>query len=240
MTSLHNLYRHIKKIFRVFVILTNMVKLEVDRKCRHSCKPTCCILCQILPYNHLTYNGRNSPGNFTFLKDDKKSQVDLFLTNTYGRQHVTNFEIIDTCFHLSDHLSIAETLKLPKTANLKSLIFRSASLADSFTQFTMKPNNTKISHINPHQAIYYLQNPSILSEIEAAIHHGDISEIVDTLHKHMTTASSKSKTVLQKNNYPTMCQEIDCSIKKCDAKYKIYMEYITGEKLCHEHRRNSS
>ncbi len=31
-----------------------------------------------------------------------------------------------------------------------------------------------------------------------------------------------------------MCQEIDRSIKKCDAKYKIYMEYLTGEKPYHD------
>ncbi len=35
-------------------------------------------------------------------------------------------------------------------------------------------------------------------------------------------------------NFIYNLRKIDCSIKKCDAKYKIYMEYLTGEKPYHD------
>ena len=63
-----------------------------------------CELHWILPLNHCCYYKKLWDGKFTYHKAGKSSQIDFIFTNQHGHKYITDFEIIDKSWHLSDHL----------------------------------------------------------------------------------------------------------------------------------------
>ena len=59
----------------------------------------------MFPINH-KYRNKVYHGDFTYIKNDKKSQIDFALTNKEGRKCILSFEVKRTNWHTSDHRPI--------------------------------------------------------------------------------------------------------------------------------------
>ena len=57
----------------------------------------------IAPLNHLIGKRKNFPGDFTYFKADKKSQIDYVCTNRIGVNFIDDFVIPEGYWHISDH-----------------------------------------------------------------------------------------------------------------------------------------
>ena len=64
-----------------------------------------CRINKILPINHLTYKNKIFAGDFTYIKSEKKSQIDFCLTNEEGREYIADFNVLTYSWHLSDLFS---------------------------------------------------------------------------------------------------------------------------------------
>ena len=79
------------------------------------------LLTGVCELNNCCYYGKLWDGNFTYHKAGKSSQIDFIFTNQHGRKYITDFKIIDTSWHLSDHLPLALHLRLISTPTKKSV-----------------------------------------------------------------------------------------------------------------------
>ena len=87
---------------------------------------------RILPLNHCCYYDKHWDGKFTYHKAGKSSQIDFIFTNQHGRKYITDFEIIDKSWHLSDHLPLALHLRLTFQISTDMLFARAVELNNSF------------------------------------------------------------------------------------------------------------
>ena len=90
-----------------------------------------CTVGRVMPVNHLIYNGKEFPGNFTYVKSDKRSQIDFVLTSSVGREYVEDYGIIENDWHLSDHRPIMLVLLISKSVNISSILPRAIELNES-------------------------------------------------------------------------------------------------------------
>ena len=67
-------------------------------------------------------------GHWTYIKDNRKSQIDFLLSNNKGRQNVIAFNVITIGWHFSDHLPIGAVINFPCYINVLSLLARAKSL----------------------------------------------------------------------------------------------------------------
>ena len=85
-----------------------------------------CTSASIFPLNHLKQ--KKFTGDFTYYKADKKSQIDFVYTNKAGLKHITELNIPNEDWHLSDHRPIMIDLKTPKYVNCAALLQRAKDL----------------------------------------------------------------------------------------------------------------
>ena len=62
----------------------------------------------IFPINHLKYKRATFEGNFTYHKNEKRSQIYFALTNSTARSNISSFKVVDQDWHMSDHRPILE------------------------------------------------------------------------------------------------------------------------------------
>ena len=56
--------------------------------------PELCKVGGIMPINHLRLNNKEFSGDFTYIKSNKKSQIDYILTDKNGPKYVKDFNVI--------------------------------------------------------------------------------------------------------------------------------------------------
>ena len=71
-----------------------------------------CRINKILPINHLTNKNKIFAGDFTYIKSEKKLQIDFCLTNEEGRKFITNFNVLTYSWHLSNQLSMVTSTEI--------------------------------------------------------------------------------------------------------------------------------
>ena len=99
-----------------------------------------CELQKVLPLNHCCYYDQVWDGKYTFYKAGKRSQIDFIFTNHEGRRRIIDFKIIDTSWHLSDHLPLSLKLRLPHQISTDMLLARAMELGDSFHPVSKVPS----------------------------------------------------------------------------------------------------
>ena len=67
-------------------------------------------------------------GKLTYHKANKSSQIDFVFTNKEGRKQITQFSIIETKWHLSDHLPLVLKLNLPFRISTNMILARAIEL----------------------------------------------------------------------------------------------------------------
>ena len=90
-----------------------------------------CTVGRVMPVNHLIYEGKEFPGNFTYVKSDKRSQIDFVLTSSVGREYIKDYGIIENDWHLSDHRPIMLVISISKSVNINSILPRAIELNES-------------------------------------------------------------------------------------------------------------
>ena len=81
-----------------------------------------------MPINHLMYNSKEFPGDFTHIKADMKSQIKFALTDRNGRKLIQEFNIIQENWHLTDHKPIELKLSLNMNIDSSTLYLRDVDL----------------------------------------------------------------------------------------------------------------
>ena len=74
--------------------------------------------------------------NSAYHKAGKSSQIDFIFTNQHGRKYITDFEIIDKFWHLSDRLPLALNLRLTFQISSDMLLARAMELNNYFQPIT--------------------------------------------------------------------------------------------------------
>ena len=81
-------------------------------------------------------------GDFTYHKNEKKSQIDLVLTNKSGRNDMTSFQIIDCDWHISDHKLIFLDIHVDSTVSSNAILVTAENL-----NYEYSPNEIKIQRL---------------------------------------------------------------------------------------------
>ena len=98
-----------------------------------------CELLKILPLNHCLYKKNEFEGNWTYFKANRKSQIDLVLTNSKGCMMISVFNIIKSGWHFSDYLPIEIEIIVPSLINATTILLRARSLNEDCNKLTVKP-----------------------------------------------------------------------------------------------------
>ncbi len=82
----------------------------------------------VLPLNHLIKGNSILPGQFSYFKAGKKSQIDFVLTNNASLNYVTHYSFINVGWHVSDHIPLSLHVNLPRKIPLNVLVVRASEL----------------------------------------------------------------------------------------------------------------
>ena len=127
-----------------------------------------CVGGDIFPINHLLYRNKEFPGDFTYLKGDKKSQIDFAYTCKHALEYITKFEIHKENWHISDHRSIAITMSAPKYISCANMLRRAKDVNYEFDPLLFIPKRF-LSNYNSTSFKNFLQNN--FTDIENSILH---------------------------------------------------------------------
>ena len=97
----------------------------------------------VYPLNHLKYKGKTFHGDFTYYKNNKKSEIDYVLTDNTGKRFVEKFQIIDNNWQISDHRPISIEIRIDSTTSIDILLARAENL-----NFVFDENSTEIKRFN--------------------------------------------------------------------------------------------
>ncbi len=176
-----------------------------------------CELHKLLPLNHCCYYDKVWDGKHTYHKAGKNSQIDFVFTNQNGRKYIIDFKIIDSAWHLSDHLPLSLNLSLPLQISADMLFARSMELAEDSKPVTQLPSyrfNFNIEH-----ASQDLQEK--FSIILESCNSNSPDTIIQTLENCMIPILKENKL---KSN-PSINNIIDEDLNmECDTLFNIYME----------------
>ena len=91
------------------------------------------------------YN-KTFPGDFTYYKTEKKSQIDYVFTTRAGMKFVKNFSICNESWHLSDHRPLCLEIKANEAINCHGLLRRAQDLNYEFDPQLNKPTRYLASY----------------------------------------------------------------------------------------------
>ena len=175
-----------------------------------------CKFHQMLPLNHCLYYNQHWVGKFTFYKAGRQSQIDFCITTNKGRKCVQNFEIIDTGWHLSDHLPLSLSLLLPCEINVYTLLLRSKQLGESSTMTSLKSFRFNFHFLRAKSSLED-KVPMRMDAIEECSPDGFIQTLEDILNPILRSNKIKLGTA---SKYMDASKEV---LKHCDD---LYLEYL--------------
>ena len=86
----------------------------------------------VFPVNHLHYKQKIFNGDFTYIKGNKKSQIDFVFTNREGLKRIRELTIPTENWHLSDHRPILLEIDAPDSIQTSGLLRRAKDLNYEF------------------------------------------------------------------------------------------------------------
>ena len=183
-----------------------------------------CEVLKILPLNHCTYLKKKFEGGFTYVKANKKSQIDFVITNNSGRRNVDSLELVTEGWHFSDHLPLDLKVRLKYEINTLSLLLRSKSLIES----TVPTRNNK-TFLKTFKKDFDFNAAKLILENNAAeiarsccsLQSADF--IVDRLHAEMGNTVQRTLKPPRRNR----SDESSLTMKECDESFKKYLNEIT-------------
>ena len=174
------------------------------------------------PINHLKYKCTNFGGDFTYIKNEKKSQIDFTLTNSDGRNHITSFSIINQDWHISDHRPVCVDVCIDCTTSSNSLLVRAENLNYEFSpdvsviqRFNKSYNlNVIDDYIESNCEILYkgVSNALQNDNINLAVHI--YNEFMNDMHRRVRAPNSSLTHNNNINNNVTILNEANSKFKK--------------------------
>ena len=161
-----------------------------------------CFIGDVQPVNGLKYRGKTFDNDFTFFRQNGKSQIDFCLTNKDGRTMLKDFNIISNDWHLSDHRPITLVLELNMNSSVSGLLERALDLN---YEHTVKENVYQMRGAYNFDTIKNnLMNVKEIVEnnVDERIHEGDIVGAIELLEEHIKSAhkGAKEKPVVEVKN----------------------------------------
>ena len=179
---------------------------------------------KVYPINHLKHKGVVFHGDHTYIKNEKKSQIDYAITNSKGRGEVVTFKVIDTNWHISDHRPIA--LKINFSSKIRSdvilarahdLNYEDAKEAIDIKRFNKQYDSNIIND-------YMVENKDIIEkDIINAIEENDIDLALDNFNDHIMKMHHSSKVKYKKN---VDTSERTNLMNDANAKFQNYLTII--------------
>ena len=156
---------------------------------------------KVYPINHLKYKGEIFHGDFTYIKDRNKSQIDFVITSSQGRNDLVSFEVVETNWHMSDHRPITLRINIDTIIRTDVLltIANDLNYEDSSEGVNIKRFNKEynLDIIND----YITENRDIIErDITEAIEGNDIDLAVENFNLHMENMHHVSKLKFNKVN----------------------------------------
>ena len=180
-----------------------------------------CELLKILPLNHCFYRGKCFTGGYTYFKGDKKSQIDYVITNNIGRAKIAKFAIVETGWHLSDHLPIGIQINVESTIDVRVLLVRAKLLIEDGPR---EPTRLKIFkdkfNIADAKQLLIEDATTIINECEDK----SPDEILNTIYNHVD--SILNKTIIINERVPHLEGN---DMKDCDRLFRLYLELVKND-----------
>ena len=158
-----------------------------------------CNINKIFPLNHLKMHNKTYPGDFTYHKAEKKSQIDYVFTDRIGVKSIKDFSICSENWHLSDHRPICVEIKATEAINSYSLLRRAKDLNYEFDPLHTKPTRYLSNYDAEIFQDYLKENHTriekiVLKELEKE----DINGAIINLEDHLKKAYKASKKTMDK------------------------------------------
>ena len=179
-----------------------------------------CELHKILPLNHCRYLKNNWPGKFTYCKGGKQSQIDFCLTTKRGRINVKDFQIIDSKWHISDHLPLAITISLPYEINAEALLVRATELtSECNTAYPLKTYRFNFNYESACNELFLTQHT-----IEDSLQTGSPDAIINAIEAEIIPILQTNK----KEKKVTRNIDLDyvTAMNDCDEMYQDYTQLL--------------
>lgn len=162
-----------------------------------------CRTTNLLPINHLRYNDQIFPGQFTFYRGNKKSQIDYVLTNMKGLELIDTMQFVNKDWHISDHIPIALNLQLPVAIDLRAIYMRICDLNNETMTNREKLKTSKHCEFNiEHFTEYLHESRTSLEEICQADENLEVitTNLVGQLQETVHDAIQRSRIKKDKSN----------------------------------------
>ena len=186
-----------------------------------------CDIHQIQPINDCKYYNTQFDGSYTYCKGDKRSQIDFVLTNCKGRQLISEFKIVQTGWHTSDHLPLQLKVNVRLYMNASMLWKRSCELKPYLPsqQPLIRSHRFKFDE---EKVLNELTRCSDLLE-NVCRDTSDPDVIIDEIESVLIPIVRAGKLKRQQSTQISMLNVIAIAHRKCDAKFQKYKDCVFGK-----------
>ena len=174
----------------------------------------------IFPINHLKIGNTTFPGDYTYQKAEKKSQIDFVFTDCAGLKCIIDFIIPNENWHLSDHRPVCLEIKANESIDCSLLLRRAKDL-----NYVFDPNHTKpvryLANYNHKVFERWLKSDfpaiekAVMAELGKENLNGALFQIEDHVAKIYRTSKIKKNTVGTNNNAMEKANVDFNNLKKC-------------------------
>ena len=183
--------------------------------------------CNIFPLNHLYHRNKVFKGRFTYLKSENRSQIDFTFTNREGLKHVCDFSVITENWHLSDHLPITVSVRVPESINCSSLLRRA-----KYLNYEYDPHKDSITrYLSTYDCVIFERNlqdifPSMDTFCRKEIAAGNIDNALTHMRTNIENVYKISKVKKSSRNVYD-----NSKMKVANDKFNELRNYIDGENV---------
>ena len=187
-----------------------------------------CNIGNVFPINHLKYKGKQFPGKYTYHKSGKNSQIDFVLTNKSGLQNISLFSIVDTNWHLSDHLPLHISMDVNENISACGLYRRACDLNYEFdpNKFTIKRYTKQYN--NENMKDFFEQNRlSIENSVIQDVESNRIESAITHLNEHLERAHQQCRVT--NPNTRLIHDKSHSLMVKANNDYENYQKALSNE-----------
>ena len=183
-----------------------------------------CELHDILPLNHCCYYSKVWDGKFTYNKGGKHSQIDFVLTTGKGRRYVNDFTIVNTGWHMSDHLPLALKVSLPFDIDAGKLLLRAMDLVETYRPLSHL-NSCRFEFDYDSAAETFSENYQLISD---SCNQGSPDIIIKSIESCLIPILKMNKIGCKRKQKLSVDE---CIMKECDTLYQVYIDKLQNP-LC--------
>ena len=185
---------------------------------------------KVFPINHLKLGKRTFPGDHTYHKAGKKSQIDFVFTNRAGTKDIIDFVIPNENWHLSDHRPIYLEIKAKESINCSALLRRAKDLNYEFDPQHTKPTR----YLGTYNDVIFQESlrnifPLIEKEVMNELKKENINGAICKIDDHIATAYRNAK-VKQNSTKQVKCNKMNNANDNFDNLRKCLSGEIVGDK----------